>query len=452
MSCTRSRESAICDLRSFLEVLKENGQLHVVKKEVALEYEIGDVLITLERKGRGAALFERVRGHDIPVVGGVLGSQERIALALGCQKGEVVDRVAACFENPVPPVEVDWGYFDEVVAVQDEVDLGSLPVPRHARGDAGPFITAGVTVSRDPETGVQNLSFQRMQVKGKDHLGIMINEWRHLKGFLDKAESRKEALPVAVAIGVDPVVSIAAGFRYDGDEADLAGALRGRPLEVKKCFTSEIRVPARTEILIEGVILPGEREEEGPLAEFTGHYGEPWRNPVVRVTAIARRKNPIYQTLAGASYEHINLGNVLPREPLLKRFCTYVSKNVRAVHIPPYGSGFLAIISIDKKNPGEPKNVALAAMTTYVNIKHVIVVDPDVDIYDPGQVMWALSTRVKPERDVFYVPNAQGHELDPGADHRGVHTKVGIDATLEDDLKTYYKKVVYQDVDLEKYI
>ncbi|HHY39611.1 MAG TPA: UbiD family decarboxylase [Clostridia bacterium] len=452
MSSACPKENGICDLRSFLKVLEEQRQLHVIKKEVALEYEIGDVLVALERKGLGAALFENVRGHNIPVVGGVLGSQERIALALGCEKSEVVDRVASCFENPIPPVEVDWGYFDEVVATGDEVDLGSLPIPRHARGDAGPFITAGVTVSKDPETGVQNLSFQRMQVKGKNRLGIMINEWRHLKGFLDKAESRHEPLPIAVAIGVDPVISIAAGFRYDGDEAELAGALRGKPLEVKKCFTSDIRVPSRTEILIEGIILPGEREEEGPLAEFTGHYGEPWKNPVVKVTAIARRKAPIYQTLAGASYEHINLGNVLPREPLLKKFCTYVSKNVKAVHIPPYGSGFLAIISMDKKNPGEPKNVALAAMMTYVNIKHVIVVDPDVDIFDAGQVMWALSTRVKPERDVFYVPYAQGHELDPSADHRGVHTKVGIDATLEDDLKAYYKKVVYQDVDIEKYL
>lgn len=451
MGCVDT-DRRVRDLRSFLDVLKQNGQLHVIEKEVGLEFEIGDVLMSLERKGRGAALFEKIRGHSIPVAGGVLGSQERIALALGCKKDEVVDKVAACFEDPKPPVEVDWGYFDEVVCAGNSVDLGSLPIPRHARGDAGPFITAGVTVSRDPDTGIQNLSFQRMQVKGKDRVGIMINEWRHLKGFLDKAEAKNQPLPIAVAIGVDPVVSIAAGFRYDGDEIDLAGGLRGEGLEVKKCFTSDICVPARTEILIEGVILPGEREEEGPLAEFTGHYGEPWKNPVIKVTSIAHRKEPIFQTLAGASYEHINLGNVLPREPLLKKYCTYVSKNVKGVHIPPYGSGFLAIISLDKQNPGEPKNVALAAMMTYVNIKHVIVVDTDVDIYDAGQVMWALSTRVKPERDVFYVPNSQGHELDPSADHRGVHTKVGIDATLEDDLKEYYKKVVYEDVDLEQYI
>lgn len=441
----------ISDLKSFLKVLEQNGELERIKKPVDLKHELGNVLMTLERKGMGAVLFESVSGHRIPVAGGLLGSPRRIALALDCGREEVVDRVGWSFERPIPPQLVDTAYH-HYQEITEGIDLGKLPIPIHAAGDAGPFITGGVTVSRDPETGVGNLSFQRMQVQGPDTLGIMINEWRHLRGFLDKAEAKGEPLPVAVVIGADPVVSIAAGLRYDGDEMELAGALRGKPVEVVKCRHSDILVPARAEMVIEGEIPPGLRASEGPLAEFTGHYGEPWESPVIKVKGIYLSQDPIYQTIAGASFEHINLGNVLPREPLLKKFCTYVSKNVKNVHIPPYGSGFLALVAIDKKNPGEPKNVALGAMTTYVNIKNVIVVDTDVDIYNPGDVLWALCTRVKPERDIFYVPNSQGHELDPMSDRRGVQTKMGIDATLDEDLRKHYKKVVYSEVDLSRYL
>jgi 2,5-furandicarboxylate decarboxylase 1 len=290
-----------------------------------------------------------------------------------------------------------------------------------------------------------------MHIKGPNKMGIMINEWRHLRGFLDKAEAEGKRLPVAVAIGVDPVIMIAAGFRYDGDEADLAGGLRGKAIETVKCITSDIRVPATSEYVIEGEIIPGVREEEGPLAEFTGHYGMLWKSPVFEVKAITHRKDAIWQTLNGASFEHINLGNVLPREPLLRRHTRYVSKNVKAVHIPPYGSGFLAVVQIDKTNEGEPKNVAMAAMTTYVNIKNVIVVDSDVDIHSPADILWALSNRVNPREDMFIVPNSQGHELDPCSDETGVQNKMGIDATLPAHRKEL-KKAVYPSVDLGKYL
>ena len=231
---------------------------------------------------------------------------------------------------------------------------------------------------------------------------------------------------------------------------EVAGAIRGRPMQVVKCITNDIYVPAEAQFIIEGEILPHTRELEGPLGEFTGHYSEPWNSPVIHVTAITYRDDPIYQTINGASFEHINLGNVLPREPLLKKFTTYVSTGVVDVHIPPYGSGFLALVRLHKKNPGEPKNVALAAMMTYVNIKNVIVVDEDVDIYDPADVMWAVSNRVVPERDIFYVPNAQGHELDPCSDERGVQTKMGIDATLDSESRCL-ERVRYPKVDLSLY-
>ena len=441
----------ITDLRSFLEALRAGGQLAEIRKEVSLEQEIGAVLATLEKKGGPAAYFHNIKGHTRPVTGGLLSDHAKIAIAMECTVSEISDRLEKAMENPIPPVETFNAPCQEVVIRGDNLDLSSIPIPIHAPGDGGPFITAGVTVGRDPETGVQNLSYQRMHIKEKARMGIMINEWRHMRGFLDKAEAAGKPLPVAVAIGLDPALMIAAGFRYEGDETDIAGSIRGRPIETVKCVTCDIRVPAHAEYVIEGEILPGVRENEGPLAEFTGHYGLLWKSPVFTVKAITHRKDPIWQTLNGASFEHINLGNVLPREPILKKFTKYVSKNVTAVHIPPYGSGFMAIIQLKKTNEGEPKNVAMAAMTTYVNIKNVIVVDTDVDIHSASDVLWAVSNRVNPREDIFIVPNAQGHELDPCSDEHGVQNKMGIDATLS-AAKKALKRVVYPNVDLTAYL
>jgi 2,5-furandicarboxylate decarboxylase 1 len=441
----------INDLRSFLAVLKNNGQLAEITREVDPVHEIGSVIATLEREHGPAALFKNVKGFKGTVAGGLLSDYQKIAMALGCTPGEITDRMEAVLDNPILPKKVSSAPCQDVVLTGNQVDLTAIPIPTHAPLDGGPFITAGVTVGRDLETGIQNLSFQRMHIKGPKKMGIMINEWRHLRDFLNKAEAEGSPLPVAVAIGVDPVIMIAAGFRYDGDEAALAGGLRGSAIERVKCVTSDILVPATSEYVIEGEIIPGVREEEGPLAEFTGHYGMLWKSPVVEVKAITHRKDAIWQTLNGASFEHINLGNVLPREPLLRRHTRYVSKNVTAVHIPPYGSGFLAVVQLNKSNEGEPKNVAMAAMTTYVNIKNVIVVDTDVDIHNPADILWALSNRVDPREDIFVVPNSQGHELDPCSDKTGVQNKMGIDATLSAGRKEL-QKAVYPTVDLSKYL
>lgn len=440
----------IHDLRSFLSVLQENDRLFTVEKEVQLKHEIGSVLATLESESGKAGYFKHIAGNSFQVAGGLLASMDNVALALGVPKTEITDFLGKVLEHPIPPVVVCDAPCHEHVLFGDDIDMGIVPVPIHAPLDGGPIMTGGIIHSRSIHGGRQNLSFQRMHVKGKDKFGIMINEWRHLKEFLDEAEAENQPLPISVVIGCDPALYIAAGIRTDEDETALAGGMRGEPIHWVKSITNDIFVPAEAEFVIEGEIQPGMRESEGPLGEFTGHYSKPWMSPVVKVTAICYRNAPIYQTINGASFEHINLGNVLPREPLLKKFAKYVSSGVTGVHIPPYGDGFLAIIQLHKKNPGEPKNVALAAMMTYVNIKNVIVVDEDVDIYNPADVMWAVSTRVKPEDDIFYVPNAQGHELDPCSDTRGVQTKMGIDATRSESARTI-QRVIYPKVDLTDY-
>lgn len=440
---------SIHDLRSFLQVLEEKGLLFTARKEVDWDHEIGSIIGTLEPSGK-AAYFPKVKDRAFAVCGGMLASMDSIAAALGCEKGEITDFLAKCLDNPIKPRVVEQAPCHENILTGDQVDMDRIPVPIHAPKDGGPIITGGVIVSKSINGTRQNLSFQRMHVKGKDKISIMINEWRHLKEFYDEAEAQGKPLPISIVIGADPVVYVGAGLRYDGDEMEIAGAIRGRPMDVVKSVTNDIYVPAEAEFVIEAEILPQQRELEGPLGEFTGHYSAPWNSPVLHVTAITHRNEAIYQTINGGSFEHINLGNVLPREPLLKKFATYVSTGVINVHIPPYGSGFLALVQLKKKNPGEPKNVALAAMMTYVNIKNVIVVDEDVDIYNPADVMWAVSNRVVPEKDIFYIPNAQGHELDPCSDERGVQTKMGIDATLSEDSRVL-ERVRYPKVNLKDY-
>ncbi len=445
------QKADIYDLRSFLDILRENNELETIEKEVDWQYEIGRVIATLDKKGMGAALFKKVKDREFSAVGGVLSSMDRISLALGVPKAEMNDYLGKCMENPIDPNVVETAPCQENVLTGDDIDLAKIPIPQHAPKDGGPFITGGLIISRGLHGGPQNVSFQRMHVKEKNKTGIMINEWRHLKDFYDEAENEGEALPISVVCGCDPVHYIAAGLRFAGNEVEVSGAIRGKAIDVVKCVSNDLYVPATAEFVIEGRILPKKREEEGPLGEFTGHYSDPWPSPIFEVTAITHRNNAIYQTINGASFEHINLGNVLPREPLLKKFCSHVSSGVVDVHIPPYGSGFLAVIQLRKKNPGEPKNVALAAMMSYVNIKNVIVVDEDVDIYNASDIMWALSNRVVPGDDIFYVPGAQGHELDPCSDNRGVQTKMGIDATLSEESKGI-ERVSYPDVDLSEYL
>jgi 2,5-furandicarboxylate decarboxylase 1 len=265
-------------------------------------------------------------------------------------------------------------------------------------------------------------------------------------------EAQDKPLEVAVAIGLDPAIMIAAGARYPDDELLIAGAIRGRGIPVSRGVTIDVDIPSGAEIVIEGYLAAHERQAEGPLAEFHGFFGELWDSPVFHVTAVCWRDDPIFQTLIPGWNEHLYLGNVLPREPLLLNHVRHVARKVTGLHIPPYASGFTAIVAIDKHNPGAPKNVALAAFTAHVNIKWCIVVDPDVDIYDPADVMWALTTRVDWSRDVFYVPGAQGHEMDPTANARGVHTKIGVDATAKKERRGYEARVRYSGVDLSRYL
>ncbi|MCC6148534.1 MAG: UbiD family decarboxylase [Anaerolineaceae bacterium] len=451
--------ATIKDLRSFIEVLKEKGSFEKVSQPVSLEHELANIGAALARQGGKAVLFEHVtRAEDTihwPIFTNGVVSPATAAVALECAPNEVVNIIGAALEpaNAVPARKSDKeAPWKQNVITGDDINLYRLPIPTHGALDGGPFITGGVTVSRDPVSGRGNLSYNRMQILGPHTFGFNVNEWRHTMQFYKGQEKKDEPLKLAIAIGLDPAIMIAAGARYDNDELLIAGAIRGEPVLVDKGVTVDVDIPFHAEVVIEGYLPPHTRHAEGPLAEFHGYYGELWNSPTFEVTAICYRNDPIFQTIVPGWAEHVYIGNVLPREPLLLRFCRHVSKDVKALHIPPYANGFAAIVQLEKSNPGEPKNVALAALTAHVNVAKVVVVDPDVNIYDPADVLWAMTNRVEPTQDVFYIKGAQGHEMDPTADMRGVQTKVGIDATYKPERRDYGERIRYPEIDLSKYL
>ncbi|MEE9198259.1 MAG: UbiD family decarboxylase, partial [Dehalococcoidia bacterium] len=290
------------DLRQFLDYLEDKGQLQHVQEEVDPEFEVA------ARLGQAAAaqgptlVFHRVRGSEMSLVGGVFGTRERVLMALEATSQNVAERLLQGVAEPVPPRIVDSGPCQEVVLLGEEADLGLLPIPTFSPKDGGPYITLGLVFSKDPETGARNLSIIRLQLKGKQRLGIMALTYHHTGVQLAKAEALGRPLEIAIAIGGDPVIPIASQWRapYGVDELGLAGALRREPVELVKCRTVELEVPATAEIVIEGRIPPGVREMEGPFGEVAGYYTPAFPKPVVEVTAITHRRHPLYQAvLAG---------------------------------------------------------------------------------------------------------------------------------------------------------
>lgn len=445
--------SEIQDLRSYIDALDAAGQLARVKAPVSLEHELADVAASLARTDTGAGLFENVVGADWPVFCGGVTSHRRAAVALGCRPDEIVDVMDRVLDpaNGIAPVTVDAAAWHDNCADGPGLDAAVLPVPTHSRGDGGAFITGAVTVATDPVSGRGNLGYNRMLRLGPRRFGFNVNEWRDVGTFWKSRPDPDAPFPIALAIGLDPAVMIAAGVKTPVDELLIAGAVRGRGVEVCRGRTVDVAVPAAAEIVVEGHLHPARRESEGPLAEFHGYHGEPWNSPTFEVSCISWRDEPIYQTIIPGWYEHVYIGNVLPREPLLRRFVRHLDPTAD-VHIPPYANGFLAVIRIDRDNPGTPKNLALAALSAHINVRNVIVVDRDVDIHEPSEIQWALTNRVHWIDDVFVVPGAQGHEMDPVADQRGVGTKVGIDATYKRERREYGERVSYPAVDLSPYL
>lgn len=417
----------ITTLRNWLDHLAARDRLAVIRPGVSLRHELA--AISKHFDGVKATLFPRPDGHAMPVVSGLFADRAWIAEAMGVAGGDLLQRFRDASANPIPWHEVEAAPVQEVV--HRDVDLARLmPLPTHNELDSGPYITAGLVITRNPRTGVQNVAINRLQLNGPDRLGILMLP-RHTHLFYDMAEAAGEPLEVAIVIGADPLTMLAsqAIVPVDHDELEIAGALHGRPLEVVKCVTKELRVPAHAEIVIEGRILPAVREPEGPFGEFPQYYGERADRHVIHIDAVTQRRDAIFHTIVGGAMEHLLLGGI-PREATLLEHLQRSFPSVRDVHLSKGGvCRYHLYVQMRQRNVGEAKNVIFGALAGHYDVKHVVVVDEDVNIHDPGDVEWAVATRCQADRDLVVVGGTQASKLDPSTD-RGLGAKMGIDATI----------------------
>jgi 2,5-furandicarboxylate decarboxylase 1 len=424
-------------LRGFLGLLEAEGELLRIKEEVDREHEISAII---KLAGPRAVLFERVRGFEIPVVGNVFGSRRKLEIALGCPWDNIVHRYLNCAERLIPPVVVDRGPVHERIATGDDVDLLSLPAPIINEKDAGYYLDAGIVIAKDPEFGL-NLSEHRLLVKGPRKTGILIGDYTHLYSYMRRAWAQGRPLEVAVAIGCDPVLYVASQVMkaIDFNEYDIAGALKGRPIDLVRCRTVDIEVPAHAEIVLEGILRPGNFEPEGPFGEFTGYYTSgdagalgPVSQPVIEYQAITTRNKPILQTLylGKPPHECVYLSSI-SKTAELYRLVKEVVPQVRGVYFTPGGCGrYHAVASIVKRSDGDAKLALAAMLSSRIGVKYAVVVDDDIDIYNPHEVEWAIATRTQFDIDSVIIHNAP-HVIDPSAAKHAnrLITKVGLDAT-----------------------
>lgn len=410
-----------------------------VEHEVDPHYGMTALVKKLGSLGRYPAVrFDRVSGTRHPVVSNLFASRETIALALDCRPEEMNDTYINGLKNPVAPQVVKDGPVKEVMQLGDEADLRSLPVPIHHEDDAGPYIAAGVCIIKNSDGQSVNMGMYRFMVSNAREGGMFINPIHHGGELLRQAEMKKEPLEMAVVVGHHPAFAIASQNNepLGTDDYALAGGLLGEPLLLVPAETLSFPVPAMAEIVIEGEILPGVRKDEAPFGEYTMNYGMKRKSPVFRVKAITHRRDYIFHDIIPASREHVGLWIIPSKEANLYKKIKAVFPTVKSVCLPLNGSGYHAYVCIEKVRDGDGKNVLLTLLGSEYMIKHAVVVDDDVDIHNDDEVLWAISTRVQADQDVFIIPGARSSVLDPssyGLDSlfsgEGMVTKVGVDAT-----------------------
>ncbi len=416
-------------LRATLAQFEATNDLHHVDRAVNPRYELGSVL-SLRKDGQ-AQFFRNVVGYDMPVVGNVLNSRGKIARGLSLDRSQLQAACISALEGGIEPEIVPTGPVQEVEA-ESPVDIPSLlPVPTWFERERGPYITAGVITAKDPKTGRRNVSIARLRVDGSDRLMAGIAPTHHLSQLLQHGQARGQPLEIVVSIGNHPAVLVASQMYVElgHDEFDIAGGLLGEPLRLVRCRSVDLEVPAEAEIVLEGTIDPHDRIEEGPVSEFPGFYVYYGPGYGVRITALTYRRDPIYQAiLPGYAPEHCLLGAVAIGATTC-RALQQVMPNVRRVFITDGGMGRLhAIITLDEPQQGDGKQAIMLAMQQCNLLKLVIAVDDDVDPEDWTQVEWALAARMRAERDILIVPDAEAERSEP-LQQSGKVTKVGIVAT-----------------------
>ena len=429
------------DLHGFIEFLdaEHPDQIIRISKEVNPKFEISGIIERLEKDDRfPLIIFENVKGSNVPLVANMHASFDRLRLALGMTEGDVkafVTECAARQENPVKPKIVASGPVQEIVTFGDDIDVEALPICTYHELDAGKYITAGLALMRDPDTGINNVGIYRHMVHSKNLLGIQVSETADANIIWKKFEQRGEPCPIAIIIGHHPAVFIGclAFSSMDSDELHIAGGMLQRPLELVKCKTIPLDVPADAEIVLECVTQPGERLPEAPFGEYPGTYGPQRMNPVLEIKAITRRAKPLYQNAFVGHADNLLLSGLM-RTNFIENTVKIACPTVKEVAIPRAGRfRFFCYIAIENMIEGEAKQAAMAAFVADPFLKFVVVVDEDVDVNSDTDVLHAIATRVRGDRDIFMVPYAKGSPLDPASydPAGGSHlvTKVGIDAT-----------------------
>jgi 4-hydroxy-3-polyprenylbenzoate decarboxylase/2,5-furandicarboxylate decarboxylase 1 len=425
---------AFDDLRAYLDYLEERGALARVTDTVDREFEIAAYIRRTSDVAGPTLLFEDVRDSAYRVVGGVFCSSDKALLALETDDHtEAIGRFIDAIENPVPPRIVDQGPCQEIILTGDDIDLTKLPIPKYSEQDGGSFITVGVGLSKDPEGSFRNAGVYRMQLQGPRTLGLAASPYADFDAIRKRYEALGQEMHHAVAIGVDPVIHLATQARvgYGIDELGIAGALRRAPVDLVRCHSIDMEVPATAEIVIEGIFRPGVRQEEGPFGEFSGYVGPGGEEPVLEVTAITMRRDAIYQAgLTGVPVTENHVMKNLPMEAQLLSDLRGTYPDVTAVHYPPEGGAeYLCVVALDQRYAYEARSVILSALGSTGHPKMVVVTDSDVDIYDMAKVWWAILTRCQPSDDLVIIDKAASGQLDPSAPQMFVSSVVGIDAT-----------------------
>ncbi len=430
--------------RDFLEFLKKEGELLEVEKELSPYFEIPAAVQYINRKENKAILFKSIKGYPgISIVGNLLGHKRRLAQTLNCGPDQIVEKYLKRRKTPIEPKIVESSPVKDVV-IRD-VDIQKvLPAVTHHAKDEGPYLTCGVTIAKHPETGIRGMGIHRIQVKGKNRIGIFLAT-PPLSEFLRIAEEKNEPLEIATFIGMDPITFFSAVTRApEGiDKFDIAGGLAKAPIKLVKTESGNLEVPANAEFVLEGKILPGQREKEGPFGESTGYYFT-YQNPVAEIDCITHRQNPIYQTLVPFTSEEDVLLNISWESEFL-RAVREKFPQVKKVHLNPSCLGISSVVQIVNEKEGLSKKILHEFYDLNPFVKILVIVDEDVNPEDPEEVNWAVATRVQSESDIIIKPDSPGMPIDPSVGGNGLVVKLGIDAT-----KPVRDKMKFEKIDIPK--
>lgn len=449
------------DLRGFIKLLEEKNQLRRITAEVDPDLEIAEISNRMLQAGGPGLLFENVKGSPYPVAVNLMGTLERICWAMNMETPQDLEELGkklALLQQPKPPKKisqaVDFGkvLFDvvrakplrdflppcqQVVVQGEDLDLNQIPMIRPYNGDAGKIITLGLVITKDCETGTPNVGVYRLQLQSQTTMTV---HWLSVRGgarHLRKAAEAGKKLEVAIALGIDPLLVMAAATPIPVDLSEwlFAGLYGGEGVRLAKCKTVDLEVPAAAEFVLEGTITPGEMLPDGPFGDHMGYYGGVEDSPLVRFHCMTHRKDPLYLTTFSGRppKEEAMMAIALNRiyTPILRQQVSEITDFFLPMEALSYK---MAIISIDKAYPGQARRAALAfwsALPQFTYTKFVVVVDKDINIRDPRQVVWAISSKVDPVRDVFILPETPFDTLDFASEKLGLGGRMGIDATTK---------------------